>query len=127
MIAWLPTLEDAIVIHEELIRLTGGEDGIRDQGLIDSALARAKTSFSGLDAHQTLEEKAAAVGCGLIKNHGFIDGNKRVGITTMMLILLRNGVSISYTQSELVHLGLNIAQNAIDVQETTTWIIQHKA
>ena len=127
MIAWLPTLEDAIVIHEELIRLTGGGDGIRDQGLIDSALARAKTSFAGLDAHQTLEQKAAAVGCSLTKNHGFIDGNKRVGITTMMLILLRNGVSISYTQSELVHLILNVAQNSIDVQETTTWIIQHKA
>ena len=87
----------------------------------------AKTSFAGVDAHRTLEEKAAAVGYGLIKNHGFIDGNKRVGITTMILILIRNGVNVSYTQSELVHLGLAIAQNTADVQETTAWIIQHKA
>lgn len=63
MTAWLQKLEDAIIIHQELVKLTGGEDGIRDKGLIDSALARAKTSFAGVDTHKTLEEKAAAVGC----------------------------------------------------------------
>lgn len=63
----------------------------------------------------------------LIKNHGFVDGNKRIDVTTMMLILLRNGISASYTQDELVNLGLSIAQDTMDVPKTTAWIIQHKA
>lgn len=73
-----------------------------------------------------MEEKAAAVGCGLIQNHGFIDGNKRTGVLCMLLILHHNGVQLRYTQRELIDLGLQIAQSQMDAEATALWIGQHK-
>ncbi|MBQ2930536.1 MAG: type II toxin-antitoxin system death-on-curing family toxin [Clostridia bacterium] len=125
MSIWLPTLDQVILIHERLILLTGGADGIRDLGLVDSALARATASFSGVEAHPSLISKAAAICCGLTKNHGFIDGNKRIGITTMLMIMRRNAVPLSYTQDELIHLGLSIAQGKFDVPEVEAWLQTH--
>lgn len=80
-----------------------------------------------MEAHPTIIDKAAAIGCGLTQNHGFVDGNKRIGVTTMLLILRRNGISLTYTQEELVQLGLDVAQGMMDVAQVAEWIREHTA
>lgn len=122
---WLPTLEQTLLLHERLITMTGGSQGIRDIRLIESALARAHSGFGGVETHPGLIAKAAAICCGLTKNHGFVDGNKRIGVTTMLFILRKNAVTLSYSQEELINLGLGLAQGLIDVPETIKWIESH--
>jgi len=127
MSVWLPTLAQVLLIHERLILRTGGSAGIRDTGLIESALSRAEAGFGAYEAYPDMLSKAAAICCGLTQNHGFVDGNKRIGVTTMLMILRKNGVSLSYTQDELVDLGLSIAQGKTNVPETTAWLRAHIA
>lgn len=124
---WLPTTENVLLLHQKLIEASGGSAGVRDMGLIESAINRAKAAFAGVEAHPGIVAKAAAVGCGLTQNHGFIDGNKRIGMAVMLLILRRNGVRLTYTQAELVSVGLEVAQGIADVEAVQKWIETHKA
>lgn len=124
---WLPTIENVLLLHQKMIDATGGAPGVRDLSLIESALSRAEAAFGGVEAHPGIFAKAAAVGCGLTQNHGFVDGNKRIGMATMLLILRRNGVCLSYTQEELIALGLSVAQGLADVQQLAAWIEAHTA
>ena len=75
---------------------------------------RANAAFGASEAYPTIEEKAAAVCCGLIGNHGFIDGNKRIGVMVLLLLLSKNGVDLRYTQGELIRLGLDAAHQRHD-------------
>jgi len=95
-------------------------------GLIESAVSRAQASFAGFEAYKGVSAKAAAIGCGLTQNHGFIDGNKRIGMAVTLLILRRNGVHLAYTQQELVALGLAVARGDADVEQVAKWIETHK-
>lgn len=122
---WIPTLEQIMFLHAKLVERTGGSDGVRDAGLIESALMRADAAFGGVEAYPDIVEKAAAVCCGLIGNHGFVDGNKRIGIAAMLLILRKNGIALQYTQAELIRLGLDAAQGLLDVPEVIRWIKEH--
>lgn len=125
MNVWLPDARAILLLHRKLVERTGGSDGVRDMGLIESAVARASASFAGVEAHPGIWGKAAAVGCGIAQNHGFIDGNKRTGMAAMLLILRRNGVKMRYTQGELVQLGLSVAQGTMDVEDVEKWIREH--
>ena len=127
MSIWLPTAEQVLIMHERLLQLTGGSAGVRDIRLIESAIARANAAFGGVEAHAGLLAKAAAVCCGLTQNHGFVDGNKRIGVTTMLMILRKNGTRLIYTQEELVHLGLDVAQGTMDVPQVEAWLSAHTA
>lgn len=127
MTVWLPELSDVVRFHTMVSEATGGADGVREAGLIDSALARASAAFAGVEAYPDVIGKAAAAGCGLVQNHGFIDGNKRIGVAVMLLILRRNGVTLRYTQDELARLGLGLAQGLFSVPETIRWIEDHRA
>ena len=113
MSVWLPSVQQVLRLHEKLIARTGGSDGVRSLPLIESALNRAAASFGGVDVW-------------LVQNHGFVDGNKRVGVATLLLILRRNGVNLAYTQEELIRLGLDMATKRIDVQEVALWIKDHR-
>ena len=124
---WFPDIEHVMLIHQRIATYTGGSTGVREIGLIESALARANASFGGVDAYPDLIGKSAAVGCGLTQNHGFIDGNKRIGVMTMLFMLRRNGVRLAYTQEELVTLSLSLAQGLLDVHQTEAWIRAHLA
>ena len=126
MTVWLPELSDVVRFHTMVSEATGGTDGVREAGLIDSALARASAAFAGVEAYPDVIGKAAAAGCGLVQNHGFIDGNKRIGVAVMLLILRRNGVTLRYTQDELAQLGLGLAQGLLSVPETIRWIEDHR-
>ena len=127
MSMWMPTIEQVLIIHDRLIALTGGASGIRDIHLIESAIARANAAYGGVEAHPGLLAKAAAICCGLTQNHGFVDGNKRIGITTMLMILRQNDVKLAYSQEELIQLGLSIAQDTMNVPEVEEWLRTHAA
>ena len=126
MTCWLPDLDTVLRLHSKMIHHSGGSDGVRDIGLVHSAIARASAAYGGVEAYPTLVEKAAAMGCGLAQNHGFIDGNKRIGIAVMLLILRRNAVQPAYKQQELVTLGLSVAQGTADVPDVLNWILSHQ-
>ena len=84
------TKEQIVLLHAQLIRDTGGSDGIRDEGLLDSALYAPFQSYAGTDRFPSIQQKAARLGYGLVKNHAFVDGNKRTGAHAMLVILALN-------------------------------------
>ncbi len=122
---WLPSIDQVIEMHSILIRRTGGSDGIRDLGLIESALARASAGYGEFERYPSVEAKAAVIAHGLGSNHGFIDGNKRVGVAVMLLILRKNDIQLSYTQQELIRLGLDIATDRVNPDDIIAWIEAH--
>ena len=114
-----------IQIHSMLIQETGGIDGIRDEGLLDSALNAPFQSFDEKDIYRTIQAKAARLGFSLVNNHAFLDGNKRIGILTMMTFLEINGIILECSSQELTDLGFGLASNKIDYKELLDWIINH--
>jgi death-on-curing protein len=87
---------------------------------------RTEASYGGVEPYGTLSLKAAAVCCGLIGNHGFVDGNKRAGVAAMLLILRKNGLRIGFTQGELVALGLSVARGEMREVAVAEWIKAHR-
>lgn len=122
----LLTVEEIIELHDKLIDRTGGSHGLRDQSLLESAVYSAMSVFEGSEAYPTVEEKAARFMFALTNNHAFVDGNKRIGVFTMLMTLQLNDVKLRYTQSELISLGLSVADGSKDYDGILTWIIEHK-
>lgn len=122
----LLTVEEIISLHKKLVLKTGGSDGLRDRGLLESAVYSAYGSFGDEEAYPTIEEKSARLAFSLISNHSFVDGNKRIGIVVMLVTLRLNKVNLEYTQEELVRLGLAIADSSADYNEILDWIKKHK-
>lgn len=89
------TLAEVLRLHELIIVRTGGSDGLRDLGLLESALGQPRQSFGGEDLYPTLAAKAGALGFSLINNHPFIDGNKRIGHAAVEALLILNGFELS--------------------------------
>ena len=117
--------EQVIKIHSMLIDQTGGTDGIRDEGLLESALNAPFQTFNGEYIYKTIKAKAAKLGCFLVKNHPFIDGNKRIGILVMITFLEINGVEVASTDEELIDLGLGLADGTVNDNDLLNWIISH--
>lgn len=119
------TKTQILKMHSLLIQETGGSDGIRDEGLLDSALNLPFQSFDGEDIYKTIQAKAARLGFSLINNHPFADGNKRIGILAMLVFLEMNGIEIICTDEELVELGLGVADGSVSYKDLLNWIIDH--
>ena len=119
------TKTQILKMHSFLIQKTGGSDGVRDEGLLDSALNLPFQSFDGEDIYKTIQAKAARLGFSLINNHPFADGNKRIGILAMLVFLEMNGIEIICTDEELVELGLGVADSSVSYKDLLNWIIDH--
>jgi death-on-curing protein len=119
------SIEQAKLFHHKLIEKTGGKHGIRSEGLIESALSRGLSTFDGEDLYKSHIEKISAITHSLISNHGFIDGNKRIGISVMLLLLQLNEIKIEYTQEELIELGLGVAASKLKYDDIVLWIKTH--
>ena len=104
------TLDDILETHREQIRVYGGSDGVRDLGLLQSALAQPSAAFGGVFLHNDTCEMAAAYLFHLVQNHPFIDGNKRVGLEAALLFLEINDFSLIVSDDELIDLVLATAQ-----------------
>jgi death on curing protein len=117
---WLsrPTVE---ALHAAQIREHGGQPGIRDQGLLESALARPVNVW-GYDAGVDLASLAAEYGYGLAKNHAFLDGNKRIAFVAANVFLLLNGFEIDAKEPETVHIMLGVADGSLARDEFAVWI-----
>ena len=102
----LLTVDEIIMLHDKLLNATGGLPGLRDRGLLESAVFGMEASFEGMEQYPTVEEKAARLAYDLVGNHAFVDGNKRVGILSMLMMLALNEIALCYTQAELIRLGL---------------------
>lgn len=117
--------EQIISIHSLLIKQSGGLDGIRDNNLLESALQSPFQTFAGEELYPTIYKKAACLCFGLVNNHSFIDGNKRIGILAMMTFLELNNMYVECSDKELIQLGLGVASDAITQEELVAWIIAH--
>lgn len=120
------TKEQVLMIHSELIRETGGSDGLRDDGLLDSALNAPFQRFGDVDIFPSLQQKGARLGYGLICNHAFVDGNKRIGAHIMLLFLSLNGIELTYTQEELSDMVMDVAASKLRFEDVVEWIIKHQ-
>lgn len=119
--------EKVLLLHRLLIEATGGADGVRDIGLLDSALESAYATFDGKELFPSKEEKAARLGVGLVSNHAFVDGNKRIGMYVLLSFLEVNGIQIEATNEEIVEVGLALARGDMKYEGLLAWILEHKS
>ena len=118
--------EQILLLHSQLIRQTGGSDGVRDYALLESAIEAPFQSFGGDELYPTIQAKAARLGYCLIKNHCMIDGNKRIGTHVMLVFLALNGIELSYTQKELYEVILQVASGELEYEDLLKWILRHQ-
>ena len=118
--------EKVLLLHKLLAEATGGSVGVRDEGLLDSALESSFASFDGQELYPSKEEKGARLGYTLISNHAFVDGNKRIGVYVMLCFLEMNGIKIRCTDEELVHVGLSVAEGSMDYETLLQWVRDHE-
>ena len=119
---WLPSIDQVIEMHSILIRRTGGSDGIRDLGLIESAIARASAGYGEYERYPGVEAKAAAIAHGLGSNHGFIDGNKRTGFLLAYIFLRLNGYELNAPEAEAVLAVYSLASGEWIEKDFSRWL-----
>ena len=120
------TKEQILLLHTQLIETTGGSDGIRDMGLLESALESPFQSYGGEELYPSIQAKAARLCYGLVKNHAMIDGNKRLGCHAMLVFLALNGYEMEYTQEELSDLILDVAADRKQHEDILHWLLVHQ-
>ena len=118
--------EKVLLLHKILAEATGGGVGIRDEGLLDSALEGVFAGFGDKEFYPSKEEKGARLGYTLISNHAFVDGNKRIGVYVMLSFLEMNGIRIQCTDEELVRIGLSVADGTMGYEELLQWVTDHR-
>lgn len=119
------TAEQILFLHARLVAETGGLHGVRDLGMLESAVARPKATFGEKDLYPDIFTKAAALLDSLINNHPFVDGNKRTGIAAAALFLRRNGYYLKAEAVELENFTLSVAIEHPDPQIITSWLKEH--
>ena len=119
------TKEKILLLHQVMAQATGGSIGVRDEGLLESALEAAFSGFGGVEFYPTKEEKAARLGYNLISNHAFVDGNKRIGMYVMLTFLEVNGIRVDCTNEDVVHAGLSVADGSMDYEGLLEWVKEH--
>jgi death-on-curing protein len=117
--------EQVIRLHTKLIEATGGSDGIRDEGLLDSALSSAFQTFGGEELYPSIAAKIARTTFSLVNNHAFVDGNKRIGTYVMLVLLDVNHVGANFTDEDIIRIGLDLATGSMTWQELMNIIIEH--
>ena len=120
------TKEQILLMHHELIDAHGGGDGVRDENLLDSAIAAPFQEFDGQSMFPSIQQKAVRLGFGLIMNHPFIDGNKRIGVHVMLTMLAMNGIELEHTQKELYEIILKVAASETTFEKLLDWVLDHE-
>lgn len=120
---WL-SREVVVALHDESLTLFGGGEGIRDEGLLESALARPRQRWS-FDPDVTIPELAAHYGLGLVRNHAFVDGNKRIGLLATAVFLRINGFEFRPEEADEVAHVLGVAAGEIDDDAFVEWVRLH--
>lgn len=116
-----------LTIHADLLQRYGGEAGLRDAGLLDSALTQPKMTFGGKYTHKTLFDKAAAYGFHVCKNHPFVDGNKRVAFVLMNIFLQKNGWEIVSPEEDAYKMMMDLASGKPTKPQLSSWLKEHSS
>lgn len=115
-----------LLLHQQLARETGGSWGLRDQAMLDSALNAPFQTFGKKDVYPSIFQKASRLCFGLVKNHPFADGNKRIGAHTMLVFLALNGIELQYTQKDLSDVILALATGSLSFSDLENWILKRQ-
>jgi len=121
------SVEKVKLLHQLIAEETGGSIGIRDEGLLNSAIEGINQTFDGKELYPTKEEKGARLGYSLISNHSFLDGNKRIGMHVMITFLEVNGIKLECTDDDIINTGLGVASGKVNYQDLLNWVINHES
>lgn len=119
------TKENLLALHSLIADRTGGSAGVRDMGLLESALNSPYQSFGGTELYPTLAEKGARLGFALVSNHAFIDGNKRIGLLAMLCFMRLNGSPLKCSNDELIRVGLALAAGELSYDGLLSFVCSH--
>ncbi len=119
------TLTEVLELHRRIVKQSGGAEGVRELGGIQSALAQPQMTFGGDDLYPTIESKATAICFSLVMNHPFVDGNKRIGHAAMETFLVLNGFELSAAVDDSEQVILRLAAGDITRDELLLWIVSH--
>lgn len=118
--------EKILLLHQVMAEATGGDVGVRDDALLESAIENIYATFDGIELYPSKEEKAARLGYSLISNHAFVDGNRRIGMYIMISFLELNGIKIDANNDDVVNFGLSVASGNANNDDILNWINEHK-
>ena len=117
--------EQVTELHNKIIASTGGVGGLASEALLDSALSSALQTFDSKELYSTTITKIARITYNIIKNHPFVDGNKRTGIYVMLVLLNLNRIEVTLDNKEIVHIGESIADGTMNYTELVAYILEH--
>lgn len=120
------SIEKVKLLHRLIAEETGGSVGVRDEGMLESALESAFATFDGVDLYPSKEEKGARLGFNLISDHAFVDGNKRIGMYIMLTFLEVNGIRLGVSNEEVARTGLAVAAGEMDYESLLEWVLDHR-
>ena len=116
--------EQVMRLHKRLLESTGGLDGIRDEALLDSSLAVPFQTFDNVELYPSTAAKIARIAYSLVCNHPFVDGNKRIGTYVMLVLLELNHIEASFTDEDVIHIGLELANGKMDDKQLLEMILE---
>ena len=119
------SLSEVLRIHSNMILHYGGSHGVRDLGLVESALNRPRSGFGDYEQYPDIFSKSAVLLHSLLKNHPFLDGNKRTALASCAIFLKRNGYTLKMTKVDGLEFVLNIENDTLDEKAITEWINNH--
>ncbi len=119
------SLRQVLILHEIMIRKHGGSSGIRDMGMLESAINRPFATFQGEDLYPDIYMKSGAFIQSIVKNHPFLDGNKRTAYSGAYTFLKLNEIVITAKEKEAVKFMVSVANENLSVDEIATWLKKH--
>ena len=119
------TAEELLFIHARVIAEAGGSHGVRGLNLLEAVVARPKATFEGKELHEGVFNKAAVLMQAIISSHPFLDGNKRTGVASTSLFLLRNGWRLSAPANELEEMAVRVTVEKVQIAELANWLRSH--
>jgi death-on-curing protein len=111
-------------LHKKLLERTGGSDGIRDENLLESALSNPFQTFDGVDLYPSTAAKTARIAYGLVRNHPVVDGNKRIGIYVMLVLLELNRIETDFSDDDIIRIGLELADGSMSDKQLLAFILE---
>ena len=116
--------KQVIRLHKKMVKATGGLDGIRDESLLNSALSVAFQTFDGVELYPSTAAKIARIAYGIVSNHPFVDGNKRIGTYVMMVLLELNRIETDFTDDDVIRIGLELASGVMNDKQLLDLILE---